>query len=85
VELVDYTFMALDSWAWDNDCGRDLTETPLEFAARLGELFPDLDELLRQFARVYARVTYSESPPPDNTFAVLEAAWDGLVHGVAVA
>ena len=84
-ELVAYTFLALDSWAWDRDCGREPTETPLEFAARLGEVFPDLAEAFTRFARVYARVSYSDAPPPADTLAVLEETWDGLVHGVAVA
>jgi hypothetical protein len=84
-ELVLYTFMALDSWAWDRDCGRDPTETPLEFAARLAEQFPDLTEVLVRFGRLYARVSYSENPLPADTLATAEAMWEGMVHGVAVA
>jgi hypothetical protein len=84
-ELVAYTFMAFDSWAWDRDCGRDLAETPLEFAARVIDLFPDLGEVIARFAKVYARVSYSDDEPPDDTLAVLEEMWDGMIHGVAVA
>jgi len=84
-ELADYTFLALDSWAWDKDAGRDPTETPLEFCSRLGELFSELSDILSRFARIYARVTYSELPPPDNTLEILEEMWEGMVHGVAVA
>jgi hypothetical protein len=83
-ELVDYTFLALDSWAWDRDCGREPAETPLEFARRLGETFPDLAEILSRFAKSYARVTYSEFPLPDDTLPMLEAMWEGMVYGVAV-
>ena len=84
-ELTDYTFLALDAWAWDRDCGRDATETPLEFTARLGQEFPDLADILAQFVKLYTRVTYSEYPLPDTTLAVLEQTWEGMVHGVAVA
>src|SRR5579872_344949 len=83
-ELVDYTFLALDSWAWGRECGREPTETPLEFARRLGEAFPELAEILSRFAKSYARVTYSVFPLPDNTLAMLEEMWEGMVYGVAV-
>ena len=39
-ELVAYTFLALDSWAWDRDAGREPAETPLEFVARLADAVP---------------------------------------------
>jgi hypothetical protein len=83
-ELVAYTFEALDSWAWDRDKGRELPETPLEFLARLADDYPDLVEILTTFAKVYARVTYSQSTPPSNTIPACEAMWDGMVHGVAL-
>jgi hypothetical protein len=84
-ELVAYTFAALDSWAWDRDCGRGVAETPLEFCARLGEQFPDLAEGIEQFATVYARVSYSHADLPAKTKVVLEGLWEGMVHGAAVA
>jgi hypothetical protein len=84
-ELVAYTFLALDSWAWDRDCGRETGETPLEFIQRLAGTFQDIAEVIGQFAKVYARVSYADGPPPANTLAVLEETWDGLIHGIAVA
>ncbi|MBA4190884.1 MAG: hypothetical protein C0467_23090 [Planctomycetaceae bacterium] len=80
-ELVAYTFLALDSWATDRDCGREQAETPLEFVSRLGELFPDLGEQFSQFAKVYARVSYSHTAPPADALAVLEETWEGMVQG----
>jgi hypothetical protein len=81
-ELVAYTFMALDSWAWDRDAGRDEAETPLEFISRLIDAYPDIAETLARFARLYAKVSYSHSPPPDDALEALEETWDGLIHGV---
>ena len=81
-ELVAYTFLALDSWAWDRDAGRDEAETPLEFVSRLAGEYPDVAEPLARFARLYATVSYSDAPPPDDTLAALEDTWDALVHGV---
>jgi len=83
-ELVAYTFEALDAWAWDRDRGRELPETPLEFLARLAGEYPDLVDVLTDFAKVYARITYSQSHAPPNTLPACEAMWDGLVHGVPV-
>jgi hypothetical protein len=81
-ELVAYTFLALDSWAWDRDAGRDEAETPIEFVSRLIDAYPDIAETLARFARLYAKVSYSDSPPPDDTLEALEETWDGLIHGV---
>jgi hypothetical protein len=83
-ELVAYTFLALDSWAWDRDAGREESETPLEFVSRLIDAYPDLGETLARFAKLYARVSYSDSPPPEDTLEALEETWDGLIHGAGV-
>lgn len=83
-ELVAYTFEAADAWAWDRDAGRDPAETPLEFAARVGEAFPDRADALHRLARLYARSAYSELTVPDDALAVLEEVWEQLVHGAGV-
>lgn len=80
-ELVAYTFAALDAWAWDRGHGRRDDETPLEFAARLADEYPDLGADLRRFASRYARAAYADGPPPADTLRVLERVWDQLVHG----
>lgn len=81
-ELVAYTFAALDSWAWDRGFGRNETETPLEFAGRLGEEFAELKPTLRRLANLYARVAYGDGQLPADTLKFLEQVWDALVHGV---
>jgi uncharacterized protein DUF4129 len=83
-DLVAYSFDALDAWAWDQDAGRESPETPLEFLARLADLHPDLLDVLTRFAKVYARITYSDADPPPDTRPACEALWDGMVHGVSV-
>jgi hypothetical protein len=76
--LSEYTFLALESWAWEHEAARELMETPLEFSARLGELFPGMAEAVRQFARLHTRLIYSELAPPVDTLAILEAMWDAM-------
>jgi hypothetical protein len=83
-ELIAYTFEALDAWAWDRGAGREPAETPLEFARRLGEAFPDLAEAFGKLAGLYARMAYSDLPLPDATLATLEDGWEQMVHGAPV-
>ncbi|HEY1192288.1 MAG TPA: DUF4129 domain-containing protein [Gemmata sp.] len=83
-ELIAYTFEAADAWAWDRAAGREATETPLEFAARVGAAFPDRAQALNRLALLYARTAYSERPIPDNALALLEDVWEQLVHGAGV-
>jgi hypothetical protein len=83
-ELIAYTFEALDAWAWDRNAGREPTETPLEFARRLGEAFPDLAEAFAKLANLYTRMAYSTLTLPDTTLATLEEAWEQMVHGAPV-
>ncbi len=84
-ELVEYTFAALDSWAWDRDAGRRGDETPLEFAGRLAQLHEDHGADFRRLAGAYARVAYKDGTAPAGTLKVLEAVWDRMVHGTTAA
>lgn len=84
-ELVTYTFDALDSWAWDRGHGRGAHETPLEFAARLADEFPDHGPDFRRLAGAYARVAYADGAAPAGAVKVLEAVWDRMVHGTTAA
>jgi len=84
-ELAAYTFEALDAWAWDRGRGRKPTETPLEFAARLGVEHPDMEKEFRRLASLYARAAYAFGPLPAEAKAFLEQFWDALIHGAAVA
>jgi hypothetical protein len=83
-ELIAYTFEALDAWAWDRAAGREPDETPLEFARRLGEAFPDLAEVFAKLAMLYTRMAYSDLPLPADAPAMLEEAWEQMVHGAPV-
>ena len=81
-ELVEYTFEAFDSWAWDRGQGRHPSETPIEFAVRVGVEREDSEKSFRRMANLYARVAYAEGPLPEETLAFLEQFWEQLVHGV---
>lgn len=83
-ELAEYTFAAFDAWAWDRDLGRQPDETPSEFAARIAEDFPDLEEPGKTLADLYTRAMFSRKDLPADAKTKLAAFWDALENEPAV-
>jgi hypothetical protein len=81
-ELLRYTFAALQAWAWEHDLGRQIGETPLEFADRLGGEIPALEAAVRRLAALYARATYGKEGMPANTVEVVRQFWQRLEQSV---
>ncbi|MBI1914196.1 MAG: DUF4129 domain-containing protein [Planctomycetes bacterium] len=79
-ELVRYTFAALQAWAHERDLGRQPGETPLEFAARLGEEVPPLERDVQRLALLYVRAVYARGGLPANSRDALEQFWDQLMR-----
>jgi hypothetical protein len=77
-ELVRYSFAALQAWAFERGLARADDETPLEFANRLGEELPALDEDVRKLAILYARVVYARGSLPAGSPAIVEQFWNQL-------
>ena len=74
-ELVEYTFNAFDSWAWDRNLGREPHETPTEFAVRIGHEYAELDDPGFATAELYLRVVYSRNPVPKDAIKPLVELW----------
>jgi hypothetical protein len=83
-ELAEYTFAAFDAWAWDRDLGRQPDETPSEFAARIAEDFPDLEEPGKALADLYVRAMFSKKDLPADAKSKLAAFWEALENEPAV-
>lgn len=83
-ELAEYTFAAFDAWAWDRDLGRQPDETPSEFAARIAEDFPDLEEPGKQLAELYVMAMFSKKDLPADAKKKLAAFWESLENEPAV-
>lgn len=83
-ELVQYTYAAFEAWAWDHNAGRDPSETPLELAARVGELYPEMADSFHRLASLYTRIAYSTNPLPNHAVADLEHVWDQMMETAAV-
>jgi hypothetical protein len=77
-EVVRYTFMALQSWAWERGLGRQPQETPLEFAARIGIEVPGLEADARRLAALYARAVYARGSLPADSLAAVRQFWERL-------
>ena len=77
-EIATYTFEALEAWAWERGLGRELEETPLEFAQRLGAEVPALESEARGLAGMYARVAYARGRLATSSLKLLGQFWQRL-------
>ncbi len=80
-ELVRYTFAALDAWADERDWGRAPDETPFEFAERLSEEAPALEEDVRRFVQLYAVAVYARGALTPACLPILRELWRRLEAG----
>jgi hypothetical protein len=74
-DLVRYSFAALETWAGEQSEGRRPTETPIEFAERIGRQVGDLREPARRLARHYAGLAYGRRSVPESARGDLERLW----------
>lgn len=84
-EIVRYTFAALDAWADEHGWGRRPEETPREFAARLGEEVPALEEDMARFADLYAAAVYARATLTPACLPAVRKLWrllEGRREGV---
>ena len=73
--IVQYSFDALQSWAYDHRLPRRADETPLEFADRFGGTFRDLEPGSQRLANLYSLVTYARSQPTEPAMQALREFW----------
>lgn len=78
VELVQYTFEALEAWASEQGAQRSPHDTPMEFSQLLERRFPHLGNEPLHVARLYAQVAYAGETPPSNRLRHLEQLWRRL-------
>jgi Domain of unknown function (DUF4129) len=77
-ELIRFTFAALQAWAAERGVLREIGETPLEFAARVGEEAPGLAEDVDRFVALYLREEYAKGKLPAASVAEVRHFWDRL-------
>lgn len=76
--LVAYSFEALEAWAGDRGCERNVDQTPSEFAVIIGTRQPKLKKGVRNLGTLYSQILYGKekniSPPHDQ----LQTLWSLL-------
>ena len=77
-DLVRYSFEALGAWAQERQLGREVDETPIEFANRIAEATPELREHAKRLGVLYARVLYARGALPPSFRAAVENFWQRL-------
>jgi hypothetical protein len=77
-ELIRYSFAAAQAWARARGLGRQIGETPLEFADRVGGEVPALEADLHRLALLYARAVYARGGLPSDSVEVLRRFWERL-------
>jgi hypothetical protein len=76
--LVRYSFAALQAWGWERGLGREIDETALEFAGRLGNELSAFEPDARKLAILYARVAYFRGSLPNGSNDAVEQFWRQL-------
>lgn len=64
VELVNYSFQALEAWSAERHLARAVGETPLEFTRRVGEEVPAAEDAILALGKLYLRAAYAPGPLP---------------------
>ncbi|HLW68607.1 MAG TPA: DUF4129 domain-containing protein [Gemmataceae bacterium] len=77
-ELVEYSFAALEAWAYEHEQGRQEDETPLEFANRVARGSSDLQQDAPRLANWYARLAYARGALPEASREHVREFWRQL-------
>lgn len=80
-DLVRYTFQAFEAWAGDRGMPRSDDETPLEFAARVGDQFVWLRPHARKLALLVAQMAYAHGNLPADSREILAEFWERVTSG----
>ena len=77
-ELINYSFRAMEAWAFEHDLPRKGDETPMEFGDWLGENSDSLALAAPQMARIYSTVAYTREGAPDDAEQVMRDLWQSM-------
>jgi hypothetical protein len=74
-ELVRYSFEALEAWAREHDLPRKDPQTPAEFARRLADEIPRLEQGVHRLTGYYASLAYARGKVPETCREPLRRLW----------
>jgi hypothetical protein len=81
-QLVRYSFEALQAWAQERELGRQVGETPFEFARRIGSETPALEEGALRLANYYVTIAYARGSLTRACREPLRQFWQTLAEVV---
>ena len=77
-DWVRYSFSAVEAWAEERGHGRQVEQTPAEFASMLERHYADFENSVRQVADLYGQVAYGSGKAPGETTEILRNLWQRL-------
>jgi len=75
IELIRYTFEALQAWGREHGCPRQESETPHEYVQRLSTTAPHLAAEARALAEFYGLAAYAKAMLPASIGEPLRTLW----------
>ena len=77
-QLVRYSFDALEAWARENGCARELDQTPHEFARIVGSHAAPLRQPAVQLANLYCEAVYAPGRMRLSSAQPLQELWQAM-------
>lgn len=74
-ELVRYTFEALEARGREQNCPRGNDQTPLEYAAAVGQVEPDFASEFRSLADLYGQLAFAGGSASPQSTSWLQQLW----------
>jgi hypothetical protein len=85
LELLRYTFEALQAWGREHGCPRDASETPHEYAQRLAATAPSLAREAAALSDFYGQAAYAGAQVPATIADPLRSLWHKMGASPVVA
>lgn len=73
--VINYSYRAMEAFAYEQDLPRQANETPNEYGEWLSENSTDLGEFAPQMAQIYSTVAYTNDEAPDDSLEVIKGLW----------
>jgi hypothetical protein len=78
IELIAYTYDALQAWGMEHGCPKSPDQTPTEYVQELARHDSQLAGDARQVAQLYLRAAFSTTPPTSESHKLLKKAWTSM-------
>jgi hypothetical protein len=85
LELLRYTFEAMQAWGRERGCPREASETPHEYAQRLASSAPELSREAAALSDFYGQAAYAGAQVPASIADPLRSLWHKMSSNASVA